>query len=763
MKNTITLSNRKQLIFLALLLITIGLIVIFICVHLINSMKVTTHKETERYLEELSQTTALTVDSRMNMTFELLNSTSKTFLALEKDEPSAMRQYLKSMAHANYISWVSIVLKDGTIICSSNHTEHPIENSSGIKEAMKGKKVITRIRKSSENEEDGVIYTIPLHDSDGNIIGAVAAWSNLNVIREALNVESFNGEGYSIIINSNGDYLVNSQNKNALKKVLNIFDFLEKQATITEGNSLEEIYSIIKKRETGKMYYNLNSKMEKVVYFSPLDYDDLYLISVVPVQTAFKPMNDMLQQGLLSIFTVAITFIISLIGIFYTNINSQKKIERLAFHDSVTGGISKLYFDIEAKQLIQSSPPNTYRLIALNIQKFKLINDNFGNESGDKVLRHVYKSINGLLGSEELIARAASDNFYLLTKTKEKEEQIQTLNLYSKKINEFNIDKNKKYLINISLGVVLIDDLKLSLVQLCDRANIARKKAKNTRGKLITYVFYSDLERIQMNKEKDMENRMKNALNNEEFVVCLQPKIELQSNQIKGAEALVRWQNTEDGDMIPPNEFIPFFEKNGFIVELDIFVFEKTCALIRKWIDNGVEAIPISVNMSRIHFQNEDFLKPYKEIAERYKIPNNLLEIELTESIFFENIDTLITIINEIHKAGFKCALDDFGSGYSSLGILKDIHMDSLKIDKSFWNSYNHDNKRTKDIITSVVKLGQKLGMITVSEGVETIPQLEFLRNINCDMAQGYIFSKPVSLSEFEQLAFEKIITNNTD
>lgn len=218
----------------------------------------------------------------------------------------------------------------------------------------------------------------------------------------------------------------------------------------------------------------------------------------------------------------------------------------------------------------------------------------------------------------------------------------------------------------------------------------------------------------------------------------------------------MRWRAPEG--LIPPNDFIPLFEQNGFIVDLDLHVFEKVCAMLRKWLDNGVTPVPVSVNMSRAHLADPQFLERYENIRRAYDVPPELLEIELTESLVFENPHLLVQFIERIRAHGYHCSIDDFGSGYSSLNLLKDMNVNVLKLDRVFFASQEADNARERTVIVSVIDLAKKLSMGTVAEGVETPRQVEFLQQADCDMVQGYVFSRPVPLAEFEQMAFGREI-----
>lgn len=433
---------------------------------------------------------------------------------------------------------------------------------------------------------------------------------------------------------------------------------------------------------------------------------------------------------------------------------SNAKLLELAFVDPLTRGPNRTKFDMDAGGAILESAPGDYVLVSADIRKFKLINDLFGIEMGDRTLRYVYEVLKQNLEEGEFLCRTAADNFCLLLHNTDKRKIINRLSVMAHDINRFNEDQERKYFLSLAFGIYPVLDPNLPLTQQLDRANVALKNVKDTNdSRLFAFQFYSDLDRLKLMREKDMENRMQDALNAGEFVVYLQPKLSLKDDTISGAEALVRWQDPERG-LIPPDEFIPFFEKNRFIVEVDLYVFDQVCSLLRRWLDEGITPVPISVNMSRAHLAKTDFLDAYEAIRKAYGVPPELLEIELTETLVFTNPEALFQVIDQIHRRGYRCSMDDFGSGYSSLNLLKDLRMDTLKLDRAFFTSQNADNPRERDVVTSVIDLAEKLSMSTVAEGVETPAQTAFLKEARCDMVQGYVFSRPVPIPDFEALAF---------
>lgn len=435
-------------------------------------------------------------------------------------------------------------------------------------------------------------------------------------------------------------------------------------------------------------------------------------------------------------------------------IDQRTQMRELAYVDPVTGGRNRARFELDAGGAVATAQAGTYALASLDLQKFKVVNDLFGIEAGDRALRHVYRCIELRLKEGEYVCRLSADTFLLLMKAEPTAAMEKRLQIMAEDINRFNRNLKHKYLLQMTVGIYPIDNPDLSMTQLQDRANMARKQIKTISSlSLCTCQLYSHGDRMRLAQEKDVENRMADALRDGQFVVFYQPKRCLQTGEIGGAEALVRWQDPARG-LVSPNDFIPLFETNGFIVQLDLYVFEQVCILLRHWLDRGFTPIPISVNMSRAHLSDEGFLRHYEHIRQKHNIPVNLLELEVTESLIFENPQLLSRVIDEIHRCGYTCSMDDFGSGYSSLNLLRQVRVDTLKLDRAFFSSERMEDEREAAVIISVVELAKRLKLTTVAEGVETEAQAEFLRRAGCDFYQGFLFSRPLPREEFERIAF---------
>lgn len=421
--------------------------------------------------------------------------------------------------------------------------------------------------------------------------------------------------------------------------------------------------------------------------------------------------------------------------------------------DDITGGKNKREFEKIASILLQGE--GDFALVYANIDRFKLVNELYSDEEGDRVLREVHRLIDEeILNWDEASGRIMADNFGMLLRVHSMKKLEHRLNRLNEQLSLLTDIQGTSYGLRLLFGVYFVEDKTMPVSAMLERANLALKKTLQMPQQLKKIGVYDEKEHRKLEREKHLEMRMEQALKDGEFIPYLQPKYELTHETIAGAEALVRWVSPEEG-MIFPGEFIPLFEKNGFIVELDLFMFEQVCKMIENWYHNGYRIIPVSVNMSRGHFLVPNFFDRYREILQRYDVPEGSIEIELTESLFFNEISEMTELVNKIHEAGMKCSIDDFGSGYSSLNMLKDIKVDALKLDRVFFVETEED-KRGKDIINSILHLAQNLHLKTISEGVEIRSQVEYLKAMDCDYIQGFVFAKPMPVKDFVKIAFAK-------
>lgn len=749
MKSTEKVNKTSARVFL-IGLVCVGIIITAMCISYVNLLERTMAQETDAYLSEVSEHISSMVNYRVQVGIQALAAIAENYMQSEDEEHAA--EYLKSKAGQFGYRRLGVLGMDGISHTTDGHTVD-MSYLPSIQRALKGESNATGLLASKVDGIESMIYAVPLK-KDGEVTGALVGISAKNAIRDFLSVESFGGEGFSQIIDLNGDFIIKADHKNTPSEGANFFELLENHGTLQEGYSLERMREDIKDRRAGGLYYSLEDGIEKIVRYAPLEMNGWYLLSIIPTKAVNQKTAFFINLSIVIITIVAVSFLLLISLVLFMQRRNQKRLERIAYEDPVTGGYNQKRFDMEAGELVGGAPGGTYAVVSADIRQFKLINDGFGSEIGNLLLKHVHDKLWEGLRDGELICRITADTFALLMKNDGRESIAGRLDKAVGEINQFNWEREKKYYLRMIEGVYVVDDPTLDMIVLEDRANVARKNHKETCGTALnTCVFYTDLDRLRMVREKEIENKMQDALKNHEFEVYLQPKIELKGETVAGAEALVRWNDPEYG-LISPAEFIPVFEKNGFIVNLDLYMFEQVCRLLRSWIEKGYEPVPVSVNFSHVHLKNPDFLKEFRAIFQTYKLPPKLLEIELTETLVFENLDLLLKVIDQFHEIGFDCSLDDFGSGYSSLNILKDVPVDTLKLDRGFFSGAQQKNDRGGFVVESIIELARKLKMQTVSEGVESMEQVEFLKKANCDMVQGYVYARPVPAADFEKKVF---------
>lgn len=436
----------------------------------------------------------------------------------------------------------------------------------------------------------------------------------------------------------------------------------------------------------------------------------------------------------------------------YVRTFETEEIMNIEIQDYYTTTDNPIMFHDMISQRLNAYPDTKFALIQFDVKRFKLINENYGEDAGTEMLHFITRQLSNFCGKQQMSARMSGDVFMLLTPYENKEDLLATVSELQHTLKNF-----REYSYEFVFGIYLIDDRSISVRAMCDCAAMARQSIK--KNALESIAFYDKGMQNAIKERKFIESHMNEALKNNEFIIYLQPKFSISSGEAIGYESLVRWQSSERG-MIYPDGFIPLFEENGFITKLDAYVWECTCMVLRDWIDRHLSPLPISVNVSRANLDDETFLDVLDGLIEKYSLPKHLLELEITESI--EN-DATLRMTEKIKEHGFVLLMDDFGSGYSSLNTLQDTRFDVLKLDREFFSTHM-SNERGKKIIMHTISMSKDVGLGLIAEGVETDDQAQFLEDCGCDTAQGYLYAKPMPVQEAEKYlkdtAKSKPVTN---
>ncbi|MDY2629657.1 MAG: EAL domain-containing protein [Lachnospiraceae bacterium] len=412
-------------------------------------------------------------------------------------------------------------------------------------------------------------------------------------------------------------------------------------------------------------------------------------------------------------------------------------------YDRLTGLYSSEFFYQKVRERLDEDSGQEYTIVCSNIENFKLYNDTFGRESGDRLLKEFARAIRKIIGEDAICGRYNADRFLWLQR-REKERRDREFFFHEQQSQRPYIMEN----ISIKWGIYEIADRSIPVERMCDRALLAADSIKGQYNH--NFAVYDDALRGKLLREKAITDSMESALLKGQFDVYFQPKYSLNDNCMAGAEALVRWNHPKWG-MISPGEFIPLFEKNGFIPRLDRYVWEQVCMKLRDWHKKGYPLLPVSVNVSRADVYQVHLADTFLGLIKKYDIDPSYLHLEITESAYAESPGQIISTVENLRRLGFVVEMDDFGSGYSSLNMFSQMMLDILKLDMKFIQN-EMAKSADQSILNDIVNMAHRMHLSVVAEGVETRNQMNRLRSVGCDYVQGYFFAKPMPAAEFEEL-----------
>lgn len=455
-----------------------------------------------------------------------------------------------------------------------------------------------------------------------------------------------------------------------------------------------------------------------------------------------------------TVFLIVFFMVLGMLINVIRSIAHQNKVYHMFFSDVITKSHNWMYYIIEGERLLMKKAGSDEKYAAVNLTFVNYRNYCVCHslEQGERMLFRVHDMLNRNLYKKEICAHASSSsNFALLLKFKDEDELRERLRLIISSLKQ--IDTGHKFTFQAGVCVINLTDpdgkkirkSDISLEKEYNNACAARATLSDSDESGIAFFDMKLLEdQIWLDKVQESQER---ALMNEEFAVYYQPKYDPKTKELRGAEALIRWESPEFG-FVTPGRFIPIFEKNGFITEIDHYMIKHVARDQKKWLDEGQRCVPVSVNVSRAHFIEDDLAEQIRDMVDAEGTPHNLIEIELTESAFFDDKKAMINTINKLKRYGFAVSMDDFGSGYSSLNSLKDMPLDVLKLDAEFFRGDNK-GERGEIVVSEAIKLAKNLDMRIVAEGVEVKDQVDFLASQGCDMIQGYYFAKPMPKDEY--------------
>lgn len=731
--------------------ILIAIFVVFASVFMVHTMNAL-DDEVNKYIDR-------TVTQKFEIVEGAINndiSTVKNFAACLSDYKTADENMLirkiKELENSSETIESFIIADENGNVTTSKRIDKNISAREYYQKAMNGE---VNVSKAIFSEPDGKmvnVIAVPIYGDYQRIIGMLAGICDAGSYDALLDM-SFSGDGSDsngYVLNSDGEVVMSGDN--ALGDNVPMGDLffssdllagVDESVRRTVKDNFAKVggSGIIKSYCKGDKYiaYYCGFTKSNDLHYLLIFKEDV----VAAQQDYYVVMNIMMYIFFVVILIVVIAAHIVIVRVSFRRLKkANAEVSRIAYTDRLTGYSTWDKFVIDAKKLLQHEY-RRYALVSFDIDKFKAINDMYGHEEGNRVLKLIADTVNRNLQDGETFSRINSDNFYIFM-IYHSDDDISGRVISLIQAIEYEVTE---FVPVLSFGIYRIIDKNVSIRRMGDLADIAKRTVKY--GDDSAYAFYNESMLEEMREEKRIENEMQAALDTHEFCVFYQPKVSLDGKvNLAGAEALVRW--IKDGTVISPGKFIPLFEKNRFIIKLDFYIMDQVCQKIKYW-QKYYKDLLISVNMSRVHLKDPQFVEKLNDICVSHGVSTSSIEIEITESAAYESLDVLTTVFKQLKDYGFHISIDDFGSGYSSLNMLKDLPADVLKIDRAFLAESN-SNKRANDILGHVIRMASSLGIHTICEGIETDEQAQLLGGLGCEMAQGFYFAKPMPSDSFEEI-----------
>lgn len=628
-----------------------------------------------------------------------------------------------------------ILDKKGNGVTSDGYN---VQNYANIEEFFKQKEVyVSDNRPSTVSDNQVNIYskTFLLNNEEKVLMATINTEDYKSILLRRLF-----GKGGTYLINNEGTVLIDSfdliKEENA-----NIYEYMKTRYEVKsqkEIKKIDEMEENIKKHKVGTFDIKLGDETY-FIHYEKVNVNDWYVITSASNNTITRELLSLIILSQSVCIIVSFTIILICIYINISNQNKNRKVYNIAYIDPITKLGNEAYFKEKGAIYLQNQEKNTY-ILSIDINKFKALNNIYGYKLCNNILEKVGDKLIKVLPKENVTCRISSDIFTTIFHYEKDIRKL--LDKIFKEVSNLNIE-NVNIHINLSIGIYKTKPEDIDINKAVDKAYIARAKIKGLYDENY-YIFDETLE-SKLIEEQKIESCMENALKNGEFKIVYQPKIYTINEELAGAEALVRWKKGEE--MVSPNEFIPLFEKNKFIIKLDLYIFEQVCKDLIYWKEKYNYMPTISINVSKTHFENEDFIEEYVKITDKYHIDRKNIDLEITESATIDKNIDILKILNKIKEKGFIISIDDFGTGYSSLSMLQNMPIDIIKIDKIFIDNANLESDR--NMINYIMLMASHLGVKTIVEGVENKQQVDFIRKIKCDIIQGYYYSKPIGSKEF--------------
>ncbi len=717
---------------------SIFLIILILSIFYISYVKDLIYQNVYQNIKELSQQTATQLHSSIteqkNFVKIMVESIDSGYF---ENQEEIFERFEKDLEDYHFTRLV-ILDKQGNGTTSDGHI---VTNYPNMEEFFSHQEVyVSENRPSTVSNNQVNIYskTFTLKGEEKVLMATINTMDYQEILLRRLF-----GKGGTYLINNDGTVLIDSFN-NIKESDANLYEYIKNRYTPTadsEKIKVDEMAKAIKNKQTG----TFDAKFGVDTYFihyENVNINDWYVVTTASDDTI---ANELIRLVMITVglcLFVNLVIISITIYIDYSNQKQNRKLYKVAYIDPVTRLGNEAYFKENGNIYLQEHTNKKKYIVTLDIDKFKALNNIYGYGFCNEILKRLGQKLASNLPEDNITCRISKDIFATIFSDRKDIHKLLDKLFYE--LSDIKIGDIMIHL-NLAIGAYQIKLNDRDINKLLDKSYLARAQIKGLYHSNY-YLFDEKLEN-ELLEEQKIESYMEEALHHQEFVVIYQPKTFTKNEKMAGAEALIRWYREDQ--IIPPSKFIPLFEKNKFILKLDLYIFEKVCQDLAEWREKYHYMPTISINVSKEHFTDENFINQYVDICQKYKIETSQIDLEITESATIDQPINILKVLQNIKAKGFTISIDDFGTGYSSLSMLQAMPIDIIKIDKIFVDKA--DLQTNHNMINYIMFMAERLDVKTIVEGVETKEQKEFVTTIGCQMIQGYYYSKPITKEEFEK------------
>lgn len=720
-------------------ILAVFIIMILLSIFYVEYIKDLSYQHVYQNIKELSEQTAtqlnLSITDQKSFVEIMVESIDRGYF---KTEAEIFERYQEDL-EAYHFTRLVILDKQGNGTTSDGHK---VRNYANIEEffQQKDEVYLSENRPSTVTSNQVNIYS-KIFEINGEE-KVLMATINTADYKDILLRRLF-GKGGTYLVNNNGTVLIDSF-ENIKEPNANLYEYIKNRYTPTteeEKEKINEMARAIKNKQTGTFDVKLGADTY-FIHYEKVNINDWYVVTTASDDVIANELTALIVSSIGLCFVINILLTLIAIYIDVSNQKQNRKLYKVAYIDPITTLGNQAYFKENGSTYLQNQLDKNKYIVTVDINKFKALNNLYGYGFCNQVLKSLGQKLANYVPTDNITCRISNDIFATIFSYKNDIHKF--LEGLFKELSNLKIGDIDIHL-NIAIGAYKIKLKDRDINKLLDKSYMARAQIKGLYHNNY-YLFDEKLENELMEEQK-IESCMEEALDNHEFTVIYQPKTFTTTEKLAGAEALIRWY--KDGKVISPGKFIPLFEKNKFIIKLDLYIFEQVCKDLAIWREKYQYMPTISINVSKEHFAKENFIDEYIKICKKYQIEPSSIDLEITESATIDQNIDIIKVLHNIKARGFMISIDDFGTGYSSLSMLQNMPIDIIKIDKVFVDKA--DLQSNNNIINYIMFIAKHLRVKTIVEGVETKEQMEFVKAIGGHIIQGYYYSKPITKEEFEE------------